>query len=239
MALVTMAGPSNVRAILFDAAGTLIRPREPVGDTYARLARQCGVTVSATQIERAFRAAFRRMPPMVFPGESAQRTVQLERAWWRDLVAATFRTAADGVRFGDFDHYFTHLFEYYAEPQAWEALPHAHATLRALRQRGLHIGIVSNFDHRLRSILAGLELTPLLDVLITPADAGAAKPDPRIFAVALARLGIPASQALYVGDDVEHDVYGARAAGLHAIVVDALPSLSALLDRLESTPPLS
>jgi putative hydrolase of the HAD superfamily len=99
--------------------------------------------------------------------------------------------------------------------------------------------VVSNFDHRLEPLLAGLGLRALLDVVVRPADAGAAKPDPRIFAHALARLGVPAAAAVYVGDDAEHDVAGARGAGLAAIHVAELATLAELparIARLEASP---
>ena len=69
-----------------------------------------------------------------------------------------------------------------------------------------------------------------------PADVGAAKPDRRIFALALARLDVPASEALYVGDDEDRDVAGARAAGLEAIDVRSLATLSQLPARVNTAP---
>jgi HAD superfamily hydrolase (TIGR01509 family) len=89
--------------------------------------------------------------------------------------------------------------------------------------------MVSNFDHRLPAVLEALGLAPLLDVVVLPADAGAAKPDPRIFQLALARLGVAAAEALYVGDDAEDDVAGATAAGLRAVDVATVADLAALL----------
>jgi putative hydrolase of the HAD superfamily len=88
--------------------------------------------------------------------------------------------------------------------------------------------MVSNFDHRLSALLAALGLAPLLDVIVLPSDAGAAKPEARIFALALKRLGIRADQAVYVGDDADDDIGGARAAGLHAIDVTTLRDLESL-----------
>jgi putative hydrolase of the HAD superfamily len=148
------------------------------------------VHVPAEQLDRTFKHLIRRMPPMVFPGESPVRTAELERGWWRDLVALTFRTTDASLSFPDFEQYFDALFQHFAAPDAWIALPGAHETLAALRKRGLRTGIVSNFDHRLQPILRGLDLDSLFDVLVLPADAGAAKPSARIFLLALERLGL-------------------------------------------------
>jgi putative hydrolase of the HAD superfamily len=227
------ASRSTVRAVLFDAAGTLIRPRAPVGETYARIGRAYGVEADATRIDHAFRARLRRMPAMVFPSVPPDRVATLERDWWRTLVRDVFATAAPGAAFTDFAACFEQLFAHYAEASAWTAMPGAHALLTELRQRGLRTGMVSNFDHRLGALLDGLGLGALLDVVIRPADAGAAKPDARIFAAALARLGIAPHEALYVGDDPDEDIAGAQAAGLRALDVGTLADLTALLDVID------
>jgi putative hydrolase of the HAD superfamily len=75
-------------------------------------------------------------------------------------------------------------------------------------------------DARLPGLLAGLGLRQSLDVLVLPSTCGLAKPDPRIFAFALAQLGVSAEAALYVGDRETDCVAAARAAGLHAWRLD-------------------
>ena len=214
-----------MKAVLFDAAGTLIQLREPLGETYARLAREFGVSLPGDRIALAFGRAFEQMPPMVFPNQPVDRTQACERAWWQDLVRNTFRDADPTVELTDFEQYFDRLFAHFARPASWEAVPGARALLTALRARRVRIGIVSNFDHRLLVLLDGLQLSPFFDVVIRPADAQAAKPDPQIFTVALSHLGVPAAEAVHVGDHPEHDVAAARAAGLHAIHVTSPDSL--------------
>ncbi|MBI4519130.1 MAG: HAD-IA family hydrolase [Deltaproteobacteria bacterium] len=226
-----MAG--RIRAVLFDAHGTLIHLREPVGHTYARLAGEFGVTLAPERIEAGFCAAFRSMPPMVFAGQSPARVRQLERAWWRTLVLATVREANGCATFLNFEDYFNSLFDHYGSANAWELFPGARQTLIGLRQRGYRTGMISNFDHRLSMVLQGLELEDLFDTVVRPADAAAAKPSGAIFALALQRLGLAAAAAVYVGDDAEHDIAAARAAGLHAVDVGSLPSLAALIRHLE------
>ncbi len=218
-----------MRAVLFDAAGTLIRLREPVGETYTRLARGFGVTLAAAPVEDAFRRVFRSMPPMVFRGA---QSACAEREWWREVVRRTFSAAAPDAEFDDFAAYFDLLFGHYGRANAWSAAPGAHEALAGLRARTLRTGVVSNFDHRLNGILDELKLSPLLDVIVRPANAGAAKPDPRIFAFALDRLAVSARESAYVGDDAEDDAAGAAAAGLMAIDVNELGSLFEIVDTV-------
>jgi len=223
-----------MRAVLFDAAGTLIRLREPVGESYARIARRFGVSLPAGHLEDAFRRVFRQMPAMAFPGESAERVVELERGWWRELVRRAFRAADGTARFRDFDACFAALWDHFADAGAWQAMPGAHEALAALRARGLALGVVSNFDGRLPGLLEGLGLAEPFPVVVLPRDAGAAKPDPRIFHVALERLGVAAADAVYVGDDADDDAGGAAAAGIRAILVESLATLAELPRRIES-----
>lgn len=227
---------SDLRAVLFDAAGTLIELREPVGETYSRLAADYGVELSAWRIGEAFARVFRAAPLMVFPGEAPERIPSLERDWWRALVRAAFRAADGTARFSDFEAYFERLYAHFASPDTWRAAPESGEMLVELRRRGLVTAIVSNFDRRLHRILEGLGLSPLFDAVVLPSDAGAAKPDPRIFAFALERVGSCAAAALFVGDDRDRDLAGARCAGLHAIEVQSLATLAELPDRLEALP---
>jgi putative hydrolase of the HAD superfamily len=217
-----------IRAVLFDAHGTLIELAEPLGETYARIAGAHGVRVSAWRIGDAFRRVLAAAEPAVFPDAAPETTLALERDWWRRLVRAAFRAADDAQRFADFDACFAELFEHYAGPAAWRARPGASALLDRLRGRGLATGVLSNFDRRLPGILAGLGLLERLDAVVLASDAGAAKPDPRAFAAALRRLGVAPAEALFVGDDAARDLEGARRAGLRAVDVASLATLDAL-----------
>lgn len=215
-----------MEAVLFDAAGTLLQVREPVGETYARIGAQHGARVPASRLEEAFRRILAAAPPMAFPGEGPAEVARRERAWWRDVVRGTFRAADGTARFRDFEAGFEALWQHFASPAAWRLATGAEAALTALSGAGLRLGVLSNFDQRLHGILAGLGIRDRFEVVVLPADAGAAKPAPRIFEVALARLGLPAAAVLYVGDDADHDVAAARAAGLRAVQVTGPATLA-------------
>lgn len=221
-------------AVLFDAAGTLIAPAEPVGDTYARLARAQGVALSAARIDDAFRRVLASAPANVHPGEPLARAARLEREWWRARVRETFLAADGTARFRDFDAYFAALWEHFAHGAGWRARPGARDALDALAAAGRRLGIVSNFDQRLRPILRELGLLERFDCVVLPADCGAAKPDARIFDACLAQLGLAAEHCVYVGDHATLDVRAAHAAGLAAIDVAELATLAALPARIEA-----
>jgi putative hydrolase of the HAD superfamily len=205
----------SFKAVLFDAGDTLFRVRGSVGDVYAAVAGRHGVTATASEIERHFRAAFRSMPPLAFPGASEAELPAHEYAWWRQVVAQVF----DGVRFADFDAFFAELFEHFARAASWELFDDVVPALAALRARGLRLAIVSNFDGRLTRICEGLGIARYFDAIVMSGRAGAAKPDPRIFAAALQRLDVGTRESAHVGDSLREDIEGARAAGLRGILV--------------------
>ena len=223
-----------IRAVLFDAVGTLLALREPVGETYARIAAAHGVRIGAWRLEEAFRRVRAQAPPLAFPGAPAEEIPARERAAWRGLARKTFLAADSAARFDDFDACFEALWHHFASAAAWALRPGAAEALSALRARGRRIAVVSNFDQRLPPILAGLGLAPLLDAVVLPGDAGAAKPDPRIFAEALARLAAAPAEAAFVGDDRERDLEAARALGIHAVDVATLATLALLPARIEA-----
>ena len=96
---------------------------------------------------------------------------------------------------------------------SFTALPGAADACRALAAAGLKIAVVSNWDIGLHDHLATLGLDRLVDTVVTSAEAGAPKPEPPVFELALARLGVPAERAVHVGDS-DADADGALAAGL-------------------------
>jgi len=238
--------PNYRRAVLFDAAGTLIELNEPVGATYARIAREFGVERNAERLDQAFRHVFAHAPPMAFPDTEPAQIPKLERAWWHRCVQQTFAyspaDASPAVRTDDgcfatqdaFDRFFEALFVAMGSASAWRAVDGALEVLDELRDAGFGIAIVSNFDFRLPALLDALEISPRVDVVVLASDVGAAKPDPALFERALSRLGVAPEDTVVVGDHPEHDIAGARNAGLWAVDVGALATLGELPKSIEN-----
>jgi putative hydrolase of the HAD superfamily len=97
--------------------------------------------------------------------------------------------------------------------------PEVVGTLARLRADGARLAVVSNWDVSLHDVLERTGLRRLVDAVVISAELGVAKPDPAIFHAALERLGADAGGAVHVGDSLEADVAGARAAGLEAVLV--------------------
>jgi putative hydrolase of the HAD superfamily len=102
----------------------------------------------------------------------------------------------------------------------FSAYPDAAPALGALRDRGLRLIAVSNWDCALPRVLERCGIERMLDGVVTSAEAGARKPDPAIFTAALELAGCEAGEALHVGDTADEDVAGARAAGIRPLLID-------------------
>ncbi len=225
-----------LKAFFFDAAGTLFDAREPVGHTYARIARMHGLSADDHAVNAGFRRAFASTPGLAFgPGRSAEEIRRLEREWWYGLVRRSFEGLGE---FDSFDAFFDELFAYFGNPASWVPLPNAHSVLRRLKDADLRLGIISNFDHRLYRILEGLELRPFFDTVTISSEAGYAKPAPQIFGAALSSLRVSPGEAVHVGDSEHMDVRGAQDAGLRAILIDvgtdAMPAIDHGVARVSS-----
>ncbi len=102
----------------------------------------------------------------------------------------------------------------------FRAFEDAAPALTELRERGLRLVCVSNWDFALPEVLERVRLAGLLDGIVTSAGVGARKPDAEIFNAALEVAGCEAGEALHVGDSNEEDVAGARGAGIRAVLID-------------------
>ena len=190
-----------IRAVFFDVGGTLIHPWPSVGEVYARVGRQFGVNASAETMEAAFRSAWK---------ESKRGTLTTsDKEWWRALVQQAVPDAKAG--------YFEALYEEFAQPDAWRIFPDVMPALQKCRERKQHVGVISNWDARLRPLLERLGLR--FDSITVSCEVGAEKPAAAIFQSALVKAGVTAGETLHVGDSESEDVEGARAVGMNARLV--------------------
>jgi putative hydrolase of the HAD superfamily len=217
--------PRDVRAVFFDAVGTLIHPEPPAPAVYVAVARSLGSRLTETEIAVRFRAAFAREEALDL-ANGLRTSEERERRRWRHIVAAVLPDVCDGERC------FEELFAHFARPDAWRCDPQAAAVVAELERRGYVLGMASNYDSRLRAVAGGLpELRPLRHLVIS-SEVGWRKPAPEFFAALCQRTGLSPDEILLVGDDRVNDYEGATAAGLRAVLVgeggiDGLMSLMA------------
>ena len=194
----------EIRAVTFDVGGTLIECWPSVGHIYAKTAAEHGFPgVSPSELNRKFTAAWRQL-----------HDFRHTRAQWAVLVDATFGRL---VRPPPSETFFPALYRRFAEAEAWQVFADVRPALRALRQRRLKLGIISNWDERLRPLLESLKLADCFEAITISCEADAPKPAPAIFRKAARALHLPPANILHVGDSLESDVHGARTAGFQAL----------------------
>jgi len=231
-----MTAVSQIRAVTFDVGGTLMAPWPSVGHVYAEVAARYGnKDLRPEKLNRQFARAWRQ-----------KKNFDHSRRAWFELVQKTFEGS---VPLPAVSHFFEEVYNRFGQPEAWHVFNDVHPTLELLRRRGYQLGLISNWDERLRPLLEQLQLIRHFEASIISLEIGFAKPAPQIFQRAAAALRLPPERILHVGDSGTEDVKGAKAAGFGALLLDRkaedcstdrrITSLSQLEQRLATNSPSS
>ena len=205
-----------IKAIFFDAVGTLFFLPKSVGWHYAHVARDLHLDLDERALDQAFVAAWKKMPPrdaIEGPREND------DKDWWRELVDLVLDEVAPSLNEMDRDNFFEIAYEHFAEAGVWELFPDVVDVLEKLQPK-FQLAVVSNFDGRLRMILEQLGISKYFSHVFVSSEIGADKPDPEIFRRALQFMKLKATDVLHAGDDPERDWNAARAAGLSIFELD-------------------
>jgi len=204
-------------AVTFDLTHTLIHaPR--LGEIYGEVLKRHGLIPRGRDLRREIvwvwkelscLADLRRDRFTAHPGGA-------RGFWYRFLVRLCQRLeVGKPSRFAAAE-----LFDRFGKAEAWEVYPDVEPTLEALRAAGLRLGVVSNWDRRLPTLLADLGLDRYFEAVEYSSGCGYEKPHPRIFQRCLETLGVPPERALHVGDAAIEDVEGALAVGMRALRIE-------------------
>ncbi|BBX27560.1 HAD family hydrolase [Mycolicibacterium alvei] len=207
-----------VSAVLFDFSGTLFRLEEDES-WFA------GMAVDERAVDGHVQSELMRR--LTAPtGRSVAMTDEQYRAWAnRDLAPHLHREAYLHVlrESGLPDHHAESLYDRVIDPASWTAYPDTARVFKNLKAQGLRTAVVSNIAFDVRPAFTTIGAAEHVDEFVLSFEVGAVKPDPAIFTTALQRLGVPAQDALMVGDSEEADG-GARAVGCRFALVDPLPT---------------
>lgn len=218
----------DVRAITLDVGGTLIEPWPSVGHVYAEVAASHGFAgIDPTTLNHRFVAAWH-----------AHGDFEHSHQAWCDIVDATFEGLLDHK---PSESFFPDLYDRFADPSVWRIYDDVLPALDELASRGIPMAAVSNWDERLRPLLAALNLDGYFEAVLVSCELYFAKPSNVIFEHALRKLGVAPGEALHIGDSLREDVEGARRAGMNALLIDrSRPSnngsIQSLTDLLSLVP---
>jgi putative hydrolase of the HAD superfamily len=210
----------TIRAVFFDAGGTLIHPHPSVGEVYGGVAARLGHAAAPAEIETLLWASWEdyhrqaRREGWPLPVSDAE-----DLEMWRRVT----RTVCDGIpalRGMDFDRWFEGVYRAFSSGACWKAYPEVEEVVGICRRRGLPCGVLSNWSTNLLAILRDHGLDARMDFVLVSAREACLKPDPAFFARALEKAGVRPAEALHVGDTYRDDAAGAAACGLLGVHLD-------------------
>jgi len=226
---VTDAVPNPLAAVFLDAGDTLLAPAPSFEGRFIAVARAEGVELSEAAVAAASAAAARRAD---WPTDWTDPATQ--RAFWHGHytdILGELRYQGDRLALAD------KMFEAFSDPAAYKLFDDARPALDALAGRGLKLGVISNFEPWLATVLELEGVDHLFATTAISGVLGVAKPEPGIFLWALQQVGVQAGHALHVGDHVGLDVDGARAVGMTGVLIDRygrVPDPPTGVPRIES-----
>lgn len=215
-----------MKAVLFDVGNTLLWLDHPF---ILDLLREHGVETPEDELLAAQYAGKLLLDEMVRTGQAGDDAHR-----GRIFFAEVFRQL--GVPDETFPLIAKRLYARHAEKNLWCSVQQGtDDVLHELKRRGYRLGVISNADGTVERLLRDMGLLGHFEFVIDSTSVGVEKPDPRIFRMALERMGIEPHEAVYVGDVYEIDVAGARAAGIRGVLIDPLMRLGHLdCDRIAS-----
>jgi putative hydrolase of the HAD superfamily len=206
--------PSHIRAVFFDVVGTVLFPDPSASTIYSEIARRSGLNISEEEIRKKFVEAF-NFQETIDRSAGWITSEERERERWRSIVVATVHGVADP------EACFIQLFDHFAKPGSWRLAQDFKQVSEGLAERGMLVGLGSNYDCRLLSVLDGFPaLAPLRERTVISSVVGYRKPAVDFFRTVIAQAACDPHEVLFVGDDLENDYLGAIAAGLEARLLD-------------------
>jgi putative hydrolase of the HAD superfamily len=202
--------------IFFDMGYTLAFPYPSWTDVYHKAYRDAGLHIDRDTLHEVLEAVWRAViAEDATAAWEASEAGDLRRKWEIE------REILDRLGLKD-DHrqIFDRVTAAFRDPANYRLFPEVPDTLRALRDQGYTLAIVSNWDWHLPALCNDLNLTPYFDAIITSARVGRAKPHPQIFHTALAETGAEPERTLHVGDSYDADVVGAQGVGIAGVLID-------------------
>ena len=217
---------NQIKAVFFDVVGTVLFPEPSAISIYAEVAHRAGLEISVADIRTNFIRAY-DFEEKIDRYANWVTSEQREQQRWRSIVAASLSGVSDE------EACFQELYQHFAKPRSWRLGEDVGPVIAALIERGIGVGLGSNYDSRLWTVLEGFpELAPLRERTIISSVVGHRKPAPKFFQHVIGVSGCNPREILFVGDDLANDYSGAIAAGMEARLLDPSNKMQ-VADRIE------
>jgi len=202
-------------AVFFDAGETLVHPHPTFPDLFAAILRREGHDVDAETIRDRIHVVYDRFRAAAETNELWTTSKEKSQRFWHDVYTIFLREL--GI---DDEGLVDTVYEEFTDLANYALFDDVVPVLDRLRDAGLCLGVVSNFEAWLEGLLDRLGVRSYFGVRVISGVEGLEKPDPRIFQLAMERAGVEPVDSVYVGDNPEFDVDPALALGMFPVLID-------------------
>lgn len=211
---------SRFKVVTFDVTDTLMKFSNPPAVQYIETAKTFGITtVNEAKLSTAFRKNFKRLAKE-YPNFGYNSPINWHE-WWRLLVVQTLNDASS-TKLDEalVSNVACTLIDQYETPLCWTKFNKADELIASVKDAGKCVGIISNFDLRLRQLMKNMNFKNI-DFVVTSYEAGVMKPNRAIFDRALCECGtfVLPNEALHIGNEIELDCKGALDAGWSGVLI--------------------
>ncbi|TGK12240.1 HAD family hydrolase [Leptospira fletcheri] len=231
----------KARFLFLDVGDTLLTMKKPAGEIYFDVLKNFGLTNSRPpgSLEKAFHKAYSQLTkvPLLEHRDKFHVHDGGSEGWWRDLLGIFLKEIGSDL---DPDPIFLSIFRKFDDPEVWKVDPGFPELLEFVREEDYGLGIISNWDHRLRDLLKSVGVLRHFDPIFVSAEFGFEKPSPLIFQAASESVGLPPQKLFYCGDKIELDIVPTRELGwtsFHKHEKGDVRDLSELVEKLKALKP--
>lgn len=207
----------NIKALFFDVGKTLLKPHPSVEEVCAEVLAEYGYSVSPGEL----------LPALVKADKAYEEQYwKDDRFWLKEVDAAKFWAGLYKIMLtevgidGEADAIAENIYNTFGKGRRWRPFDDVVPAFEIMVTKGYQLGLISNWDSRLSSLMVETGLSRYLDFVISSASVGFLKPQPRIFELALERAGVTAAEAVHVGDHYYADIMGARSVDITPVLID-------------------
>lgn len=221
----------HIRLVTFDITGTLLKFRRSPSEQYVDVAESFGYTIPPALLSTSFTNEYKLMEKR-HPNYGKTTYGMTYTDWWRVLVANTLIKCNRNIPKDELLNIANELIKQFKTEKSWVLVDGTVELISKIKEAGISVGVVSNFDGGLEEILKNMKL-PEFDFVLSSYTCGATKPHPQIFQTALKLAGnVKPKHSLHIGDNFELDYLGAKSAGWSAVLVNPSHDLTQFRDHI-------
>ncbi|MFN4196404.1 MAG: HAD-IA family hydrolase [Caldimicrobium sp.] len=213
-----------LKVILLDAEGTFLQFKPSLGEIYKNLWNEYGVVINEKEIAKRFREEFKQVFQKELGGVNL--TSEKCKVGWKKVFLKVFKEYSEA---SFFEEVFIRAYQFFAKPDCVEIVPRFNEFVKEAKEHNFRLGVISNWDCRLYSVLEGHNLLKVFDAIFIGCEIGFLKPRLEIFESALNFFKVQPKEVLMIGDSWEDDIEPAKKLGFKYFhIKDEFPSFEHL-----------